>query len=340
MKKDLTTSAVDRQNILNNPYAIAEIENVVGLRGIPFEGKTVVLTEQAAFFFGVSVRTVKRYIADHGEELSRNGYETIRGNRLKSLKESIQAMNGRDINVPTISKASVLSIFSFKAFLNLAMLLSESESAKMLRGAILDVVMDAIYKRSGGQTKYINQRDEEFIHSFFAGESYRREFTDALRDFVEMGNFKYPLYTDKVYVSIFKEKSREYRAILRLQETDKTRDTFYSEILDLISAYEYGFSEWLKREAAEKKRKLTPWEAEALFASFERQPHWKPLFERARAKMASRDLAFRDALHERLINYITPLQRDEFERFLGEKSRELSERLEEAKDVLKRLKDR
>jgi len=56
--------------------------------------------------------------------------------------------------------------------------------------------------------------------------------------------------------------------------------------------------------------------------------------------MASRDLAFRDALHLQLKDYITPLQAEEFERFLGEKTKELSERLEEAKDVLKRLKER
>ena len=52
--------------------------------------------------------------------------------------------------------------------------------------------------------------------------------------------------------------------------------------------------------------------------------------------MASRDLAFRDALHLQLKQYITPIQVEEFERFLGEKSKEL----EESKDVLKRLKDR
>ena len=34
------------------------------------------------------------------------------------------------------------------------------------------------------------------------------------------------------------------------------------------------------------------------------------------------------------------IKADEFERFLGEKSKELQERLEEAQDVMKRLKDR
>jgi hypothetical protein len=46
MSKDLTSSAIDRQNILNNPYALAEIEKAAGIQGIPFEGKTVVLKEQ------------------------------------------------------------------------------------------------------------------------------------------------------------------------------------------------------------------------------------------------------------------------------------------------------
>lgn len=36
--------------------------------------------------------------------------------------------------------------------------------------------------------------------------------------------------------------------------------------------------------------------------------------------MASRYLAFRDALHVKLTDYISPLQATEYERFLGEKS--------------------
>jgi len=79
---------------------------------------------------------------------------------------------------------------------------------------------------------------------------------------------------------------------------------------------------------------------DTLFTEFEKQHHWKPLVERVRHKMASRDMAFRDALHLKLEKYITPLKADEFERFLGEKSKELVERLEEAKDVFKRLKER
>lgn len=340
MSKDLTNSPLDRQNILNNPYALVEIEKAAGIRGIPFEGKTVVLKEQVAVFFEVTLRTVENYLQQNAEELSRNGYEVLKGQRLKDLKLAIQGMDVPETDFGNILKTPQLGVLDFRAFLNLAMLITESERARLLRQAILDIVIDTINQRTGGGTKYINQRDEDFLQSAFSEENYRKQFTDALRDCVDMGKFKYALYTNKIYVSIFKEKAQEYRKILRLDAGAIVRDTFYSEILDLISAYEYGFADVLQNAAKAKKRKLTSWEADALFSEFESQAHWKPLIEKARQKMASRDLAFREALHIQLKEYVTPLQREEFERFLGEKSKELAERLEEAKDVLKRLKER
>ena len=128
--------------------------------------------------------------------------------------------------------------------------------------------------------------------------------------------------------------------ILKLEAKEKVRDTFYSEILDLVSSYEYGFAQKIKEEYDRLERKLNYNEAINVYLKFESQPHWKPLLEKARTKMASRDLCFRDALHERLKDHIAPLNADEFERFIGEKSKELSERLEETKDVFKRLKER
>lgn len=340
MSKDLTNSAIDRQNILNNPYALAEIEKAAGVQGIPFEGKTVVLKEQVAAFFEVTTRTIENYLEQNAEELSKNGYEVLKGNRLKLFKEVIQGLDVPETDFGNIAKTPQLGVFDFRAFLNLAMLVSESERAKLLRQAILDIVIDTINSRTGGGTKYINQRDEDFLHSAFAGENYRKQFTDALRDCVAMGNFKYAVYTDKIYVSIFREKSHEYRKILKLESKDNVRETFYAEVLDLIAAYECGFGEMLQRKSDELDGQLTPLEVDALFKTFEAQAHWKPLIEKARLKMASRDLAFRDALHLQLKEYVAPVQREDYERFLGEKSRELSERLEEAKDVMKRLKER
>jgi len=337
-KKDLTVSQVDRQNILNNPYALQEIEKAAQIQGIPFEGKRVVTKEQVAAFFDVTPRTIDNHIERHGEELRQNGYEVLRGKRLKSLKLEISKQGANETDF--VTKTTVLGIFDFRAFLNIGMLIGESERARLLRQMILDIVIDTINQRTGGGTKYINQRDEDFLLAAFQEENYRKEFTDALKKYVDMGNFKYPLYTDKIYVSIFREKANEYRKILRLHDKDKVRDTFYSEILDLVSAYEYGFAKVLEDACGKKGKKLNSWEVDEFFSAFEQQAHWKPLIEKARNKMASRDLAFRDALHAQLKGYITPLNADDFERFLGEKSKELVERLEEAKDVMKRLKER
>jgi hypothetical protein len=339
-KKDLTVSQLDRQNILNNPYALQEIEKATRITGIPFEGKTVVLKEQVSVFFEVTLRTIENYLGQHGQELAQNGYEILKGNRLKKLKLAISELNVPETNFGNITKAPQLGVFDFRAFLNLAMLITESERARLLRQMILDIVIDTINQRTGGGTKYINQRDEDFLVAAFQEENYHKEFTDALKKFVDMGNFKYPLYTDKIYVSIFREKAKEYRKILRLHEKDKVRDTFYSEILDLVSAYEYGFAKVLEDAHKNKGDKLNSWEVDDLFRAFEEQAHWKPLVEKTRNKMASRDLAFRDVLHAQLKGYITPLNTADFERFLGEKSKELVERLEEAKDVMKRLKER
>jgi len=196
MTKDLTNSTLERQNILNNPFALQEIEKATRIKGIAFEGKTVVLKEQISAFFEVTPRTIDNYIEKFSDELRQNGYEVIRGNRLKKFKMSIHDQDVHETDFVNI-KVPQLGIFDFRAFLNIAMLITESERARLLRQAILDIVIDTINQRSGGGTKYINQRDEDFLLAWFQGENYRKKFTGALKDCVDMGNFKYPLLTMK-----------------------------------------------------------------------------------------------------------------------------------------------
>jgi hypothetical protein len=217
----------------------------------------------------------------------------------------------------------------------MAMLLVESETAAELRKIILDIVIDTINQKAGGGTKYINQRDQDFIGAFLQEENYRREFTDALRDYVDMGNAKYGLYTDKIYQSIFKEKAKEYRKVLRLTEKERIRDTFYSEILTLISSYECGLASMMKDQSEQLGRKLNNWELSDLFNAFEMLPLWKPLIISARTKMASRDIAF----HYQLEEYIKPLDHSEYERFLGAAGDELERLMSENQEVLRRLKE-
>ena len=81
-------------------------------------------------------------------------------------------------------------------------------------------------------------------------------------------------------------------------------------------------------------------EAEELFAIFEHMPLWTPLINRGRMKMASRDMALRDAFHYQLAEYIQPLDQEEYQKFLGATSDELEKLMIENQAVLKRLKER
>lgn len=254
MSKDLTNSGIARQNILNNRYAIQEIQTAVGITGILFENEYRFTKKQLAKFFEVSVRTIENYTEKYKAELTQNGYEVIVDNRLNDFKLIVQ--HHFDPEMDFGIKTRRLSIYNFRALLNLGMLLTDSLKALELRSTILDIVIDTINKRTGGSTKYINQRDEDFVVNLLRGEDYRREFTDALRDYVDMGNFKYIVYTDKVFVSIFKENADEYRKILSLEEDENVRHTMYSEVLDLIASYETGFADVLKSKSEQLRRRL------------------------------------------------------------------------------------
>ncbi len=117
--------------------------------------------------------------------------------------------------------------------------------------------------------------------------------------------------------------------------------TMYSEVLDLIASYEAGFADVIRHEFENNGRKLlTQARVDELYGLFESQRLWVPLINKARSKMASRDLCFRDALHQNLVDHIGAVPPDDFSRFIGEKSMALSERIEQYVDALKRLKDR
>ncbi|HBC2874066.1 MULTISPECIES: DNA-binding protein [Proteus] len=337
MAKDLTSSAYDRQNILNNSYALKHAESHLALGGIEFNGERIFTKNQLMILFDVSDTTIERYINNHLDELKSNGYTLLKGKTLKDFKE---IHYGTLINEGT--KTSVIGIFKFKSVLNLAMLLVESEQARIIRTRILDIVLDTLAERSGGHTKFINQRDEDYLVAAFKDESYRKKFTDALDKYVDGNQWKYSKLTNSVYQAIFHENAAEYRDVLKLHQKDKIRDTMYSEVLTLISSFEVGLAHEIEQKAKTLGRKLKLKEAEEILKIMESHPLYEPMLIDVRTKMASRDLCFRDALHEKLEAYVKAVPPEDFERFLGEKSKSLEERLSDPEmlEVFKRLKDR
>lgn len=252
MTADLITSPVDRQNILNNPEALDSIQEFLGISGMFYDGQYRFTTAQLANFFDVSDRTIKRYVENYLKELEHNGYCVLRGAKLKSFKQlfghliynDIDEDPQRDTDVPLsnndtdtkkFSRLKALAILNFRSFLNLAMILVDSERAKSIHSSILDVVIDLVNKKLGGAVKFINQRDDEYLLAILKEPKYRKEFTSALNRFLNMGNAKYSLYTDAIYEAIFKEKSSEYKQLLQLGDNENARATMYSEVLKLIA---------------------------------------------------------------------------------------------------------
>ena len=334
---DFTTAQLQRQNILNNRYALQAAEQHLQLGGVVFQGQTVFTKQQVMALFEVSDATVERYISNHGEELKANGYQLLKGKNLKEFKDLVDVSLINEGN-----KAPLLGVFSFRAVLNLAMLLTESERAKAVRSRLLDIVMDVLAERTGGHTKYINQRDEHYLMASLQDESYRKQFTDALDHFVVEHQWKYVRFTNLIYQCIFRENATEYRKALKLAAKENIRETMYSEVLTLIASFEAGIAHELELEFKRLERKLSMQEVEALFGRFESHPLFKPLILDARTKMASRDLGFRDALHHKLEAYIQSVPEADFDRFLGKTSKSLEDRLSDPATlaVFKRLKDR
>ena len=101
-----------------------------------------------------------------------------------------------------------------------------------------------------------------------------------------------------------------------INQNDSVRETFYSEILNKIASYEYGFADCLRIEYEKNGKQLSIAEAAKVFNKFESSAHWIPLINDCRIKMSSRDLALREAFHYKLSEYIRPFECDEYKIFL------------------------
>jgi hypothetical protein len=98
MEQNLTNSTIVRQNIINNTYAVQEIQTAVGLEGILFENELRFTKKQLAQFFEITERTIDNYLEKHEKELAENGYEVLKGKRLIDLKLVVSKMNVHEMD--------------------------------------------------------------------------------------------------------------------------------------------------------------------------------------------------------------------------------------------------
>lgn len=334
MTKDLTASAIDRQNILNNTVAMPRIQEALGVKLLELDGRYVLTKQMVANYYEVDIRTISRYIETHQEELEYNGYFLCRGNSLKKFK----LLFVQDIDVP--KNTPQIGLFDFRSFLNIGMLLTESEKAKQVRARILDIVIATINEKTGGGTKYINRRDREYLPTAIQEENYHKNLTEAINKYVDgHKTYKYAQVMDLIYKAVFCEKAKEYRKLLDLSVKDNVRRTLYAEVLKVVSSFENGVAYEITRHAKEKGV-LTIAEVSEICKQLAEHPLQAPYIYDARQKMASRDLAFRDVFHGNIAEYLKAVTPEEFDRFIGSKSLDFDTimALPENQEVLKILK--
>lgn len=334
MDNKQSISTIERQNVLNNRFAVEAIQKALNIEALQFDGQYCLTKQMVASFYEVDERTIERYLESHEQELKHNGYFLCRGKLLKDLKLQFAPV----INVGT--KTTVIGLFNFRSFLNIGMLLSESEKAKQVRSLILDIVIATINEKSGGGTKYINRRDANYIPSAVAEINYRKSLTSAINQCVDGHNtMKYAQITDHIYKAVFKENAKEYRDILKLKDSDKPRETMYSEVLLMVAAFENGVGyEIRERFKANGGQLLSMQEVYDIIDRFAEHPFQQPHLNDTRTKMASRDLSFRDAYHGNIAEYLKAVTPEEYERFIGSEAIDFDSILEANQEVLKRLK--
>ena len=98
-------------------------------------------TQQVATFFEVNLETIQKLIQRNKEELVNSGLISLKGQQLKKLKETIEKLEFGAMDIKSIpKKVTILTVLPKRAILNIGMLLRDSEVAKRLREALLDVV--------------------------------------------------------------------------------------------------------------------------------------------------------------------------------------------------------
>jgi hypothetical protein len=332
MAKDLTTSEISRQNILNNPVALPRIREALEIKPLEFNGVLYVTKQMAADFYEVDIRTIENCLSANENELHRNGYKVLTGKELKEFK--LHFDTEIDFGIKTVR----LGIFDFRSFLNIGMLLTTSEKAKQVRSLMLDIVISVINEKSGGGTKYINRRDRNYVTSAIQEENYHRKLTDAIKDYVDGHKiYKYPTIIDMIYKAVFCEKAKEYKKLLELSEKDNLRRTLYAEVLVAVSAFENQVAETIRAKAKEVGT-VTVEEVGQFVKDLAAMPFVKPILEDARTKMASRDFALRDVYHDNIAEYLKAVSPEEYEKFIGSQSVDFDHLLDENKAVLDRLK--
>ncbi len=196
-------------------------------------------------------------------------------------------------------------------------MLENNEKGKQVRKYFIRVESDfkKVMQIATKDPKFINQLASQFFETREETKEYRRDFTDCVKDFVEVKN--YGTYTDMLYNFLFLERAKEYRKLLKLVKKDLTRNFMYEEIVLIVGAFETGLAGEVEKEFKKLQRMLTQFEFEKIFKEFSAQRNWLVYQKRARNIMATYDEELRRIKHPKLIDYRKEFSQEDIQKLLS-----------------------
>lgn len=163
--KELRSKHQDRVEVLDKVKEIITLSN-----------SKVLNTKMVAEYYEVGIEAIKSLYNRNKEELESNGARTLRGEDLKKFKGRLQ-------DATLLGSASVITIFSIRALLNVGMLLRDSHIAKEVRNQLLNIIEktpDEI------KTQSIDEEKQFLMNIMFAKNDAERAI--AISEHVEYKN--------------------------------------------------------------------------------------------------------------------------------------------------------
>lgn len=212
----LVESKTARQQVIGQCNVLDKV------KALPYLTRDVRSTiKQAADYYEVNEKTIKRILAKKKEEFSEDGIEIVSSDALKNLKV-------RDMDVLDLKYSPRLTLLTKRAILRIGMLLTGSEVAKSVRNYLLNLE----------EVSTLQQREWSLQREL--GKLRRRTMTDAIRKYIPDSpnkQWRYRHFTDLAYQMALGRTAKELRIERCAKNNDQLRDKLAKqELADVENA--------------------------------------------------------------------------------------------------------
>jgi len=249
--------------VLNNKRVLDLIYDEMLFPGIILDNKIYYTQKHISIYFDINSSILNQYVDRNFLFLKKYGLTLLSEEKLEHFKSTYEESDS--ISEELIKKTKNLKLFPLRAFILIGLTLSESKiNSKKFK---LDHILKQIDQKNIGNSLFYNSGVVN-IRQIEQEPKYRSHFVEALDNYVVPNTIKYRHFTFKIYQSIF-NIDLKFVQIQNLQLKLNENAPDYREVFNLISIYENGYLNYLKKYIGDSNVKLRMMEATYLFTAFE-----------------------------------------------------------------------